>query len=856
MATDFQCQRLTCRPQKPLATVVFLSALLAVQVLVGTAMAGGSDEPKRPRLAPLLYEKLPSRIPNEYIVVFKPGTSRDVVQAVQSRVKRLGGTIKHVYSVVLTGFSCTLSDERAVQVLRAEPSVASISSAQKGSLEAVQDLNNPTPNPPYPNWPSNKWPMGLDRTSERKLPLDKRYTYSEEGAGVHVYVIDTGIRATHTEFGGRVTWGINTATTPYTGNTDDCSNDGHGTHMAGTIGGTTVGIAKQVTFHSVRATDCTSAPDIQDYIAAIEEVTKHVRTNGFGGKAVVNFSSGWDYVDTNLNNAVINSMNAIDPATSKRLDIIYVIAAGNRNNDACSWSPSSINAMSGVTKPIVVGAVNPLNDNRWVDPLNPNIASNIGTCLNLFAPGQDILSAGKGNNTSYITLSGTSSAAPHVTGVVARILSRAVHPVSTPQGVWCAMHAANNIHGTPQPVPNCPATTTSNWAGITDLGTGSPNEMLHYGSASDGKSDGDTHITTINGIHYDFQAAGEFVALRDANGLEIQTRQTSVSSVPSVSVNTAIAARVGQHRVSWQPNISGVPDPSGLQLRVDGVVTTIGETGLDLGDGGRILKSAAGDTLEVDFPDGTALFVASHWWADQSQWYLDVSVFHSPATEGIMGAIEQDSWLQPEFAATWGVTDETSLFDYATGLSTKTFALSSVPQDQIPPINSEVLALAQRVCESIVDPAIADHNRLADCAFDIAVTRDPIFAKSHRLAQRIQQGATNTTVTVERNLRRIREEVTLIAAVTRHGSVKSIPTGRVMFLLDGKELGKPVTLDANGQAQWKMSSHMVDGHRVTTQYLPDKDSVFLPSNSLDKTLPVEKKQIPHGNTGPRKHYKK
>ena len=109
---------------------------------------------------------------------------------------------------------------------------------------------------------------------------------------------------------------------------------------------------------------------------------------------------------------------------------------------------------------------------------------------------------------------------------------------------------------------------------------------------------------------------------------------------------------------------------------------------------------------------------------------------------------------------------------------------------------------------------------------------------------------------VERNLRRIREEVTLITTVTRHGSLKGIPTGSVMFLLDGKELGKPVTLDANGQAQWKMSSHRVDGHRVTTKYIPDKDSVFLPSNSLDKTLAVEKKQIPHGGAGSKKLYRK
>jgi hypothetical protein len=368
--------------------------------------------------------------------------------------------------------------------------------------------------------------------------------------------------------------------------------------------------------------------------------------------------------------------------------------------------------------------------------------------------------------------------------------------------------------------------------------------MLHYGSLNDGYNDGDPHITTVNGIHYDFQDGGEFVALRDANGMEIQTRQTPVATVPWVSVNTAVAARVGKHRVTWQPNISGKPDPSGLQLRVDGVLTTIEANGLDLGDGGRVMKSSAGDTLEVNFPDGTALFVTASWWANQSQWYLNVRVFHTPATEGIMGAVEPDSWLQQQFANTWRVTDQTSLFDYAPRLSTKTFTPSSFPKEKIRPVKPKNKALAQRVCRGIVDK-----NMLKDCLFDVATTGDPIFEKSLRIDQQIQRGATYTTVSDDRNLTRIGEEATFTATVARHEQGGAIPTGRVTFLLDGKEVGRPVKLDANGQAQWKMLRMMVSDHRVAARYIPDKNSVFQPSSSLDKKFTVEKGQIPHGGPG-------
>jgi len=455
--------RLRCldRSRKTHAILVFL---VVVPMFWGTANKESSAEPQRSRLAPLLYQNLPSRVPNEYIVVFKPGTPRDVVQAVQGLVIRRGRTIKHVYSVVLIGFSCTLSVD-VVHALRAEPSVASVSSVQNGFSDAVQQLD-PPPNP-RPNWPAHNWPKGLDRTSERGIPLDGKYTYSETGTSVHAYVIDTGILASHEEFGGRVSDGRNVASN--NNDTSDCN--GHGTHMAGTIGGVTVGIAKQVILHPIRATNCESPHTTSNYIAAIDWVTNHIMTKGYVGKAVVNFSNSWDYIDTNLNDAV---------RTSIASGITYVISAGNRNQDACGWSPSSINAVSGAPKPIVVGAVNPMNDTRWVDEGNPNLASNTGVCLNLFAPGAGIVSAWKGNNVDYHVLSGTSSAAAHVTGVVARILDVHVGITLSPEQVWRKLHDANNVCPTPcSPQPE-------QWQGVMEPRTkrpitGSPNELLHYG---------------------------------------------------------------------------------------------------------------------------------------------------------------------------------------------------------------------------------------------------------------------------------------------------------------------------------------------------------------------------------------
>ncbi len=741
-----------------------VSVVLAVQMFLCTAMA---QNERRPELAPLINEELPNRIPGQYIVVFKTGTQRAALLSAQERVNALGGKIRHTYTVVVRGFSASLSDS-AVQALRAMPDVAYIEVDQVASLSTEQF--NP--------------PAGLDRTSERLLPLDNRYTFSETGVGVHVYVIDTGIRPGHDQFGGRVSGGINTMNAA--AGTDDCH--GHGTHVAGTIGGKDFGIAKAVALHPVRAGDC-SDTYLAPLIAAVEWVTLN-RTL----PAVVNLSSRVIASPT-FDTAVVNSVTA---------GVTYAVAAGNDNDNACNYSPARVPVA------ITVGAINPANDTRAG-------FSNFGTCVDLFAPGVSTLSAGIASNTATATMSGTSMAAPHVAGVAARYLQ--THPAATPAAVWIAIHAANDVFP-----------TTAGWAGVVNGGAGSPNELLHYGSLNDGVNDGDPHIITVNGVHYDFQTGGEFVALREANGLEIQTRQTPVASAPWVSVNTAVAARVGKRRVTWQPNLSGVPDPTGLQLRVDGVLTTLGANGLDLGSGGRVMKLGA-DGIEIGFPDGTALLVTSNWWSGQNQWYLNVRVFHTPATEGIMGIIAQDEWTKPAFAEAWRVTDKTSLFDYAQGTSTKTFVSPAFPEEKIPPMKPENVALARRVCRPVADERI-----LRDCLFDVGTTGDPIFARTSLASQKLQRGATVTSLAVDGASVPAKGNVRFIASVALHVRGEAVrgaavPAGSVRFTLNGTAVGKAVPLDKHGQARWTVSPRVLGDGRVVAEYVPARNSAFLPSAS-------------------------
>ena len=290
---------------------------------------------------------------------------------------------------------------------------------------------------------------------------------------------------------------------------------------------------------------------------------------------------------------------------------------------------------------------------------------------------------------------------------------------------------------------------------------------------------GDPHITTTNGIHYDFQPAGEFTALRNADTqFELQTRQSPVLTMfnpgpnpytglaSCVSLNTAVALRVGKRRVTYQP--SGPSSTAErMVLRVDGMPANLAN-GVDLGGGNIINKGTNGGELDVRLADGTRVIVIPLFWSTQGYWYLDVQVFNTPAREGVMGPIltgeflprgpnganfgpkpapllDRHILLNQKFANAWRVKPNTSLFDYAAGTSTADFTDLNWPsppggscdtttiKGQVPKVRESRTDLAQRACRGIKDKAI-----LADCIFDVTVMGDTIAAKGHLRADKLK----------------------------------------------------------------------------------------------------------------------
>lgn len=449
---------------------------------------------------------------------------------------------------------------------------------------------------------------------------------------------------------------------------------------------------------------------------------------------------------------------------------------------------------------------------------------------------------------------------------------------------------------------SCAASTSPDWYGKfstswTGGGTAATRlrDWLDPGNTGTLAIDGDPHITTLDGTHYDFQGAGEFVALRDPGGAEIQVRQSPIATTfapgadahhglsTCVSLNTAVAARVGAHRVSYVPNLSGVPDPSGLQLRVDGVLTTLGASAINLGSGGRLAKTAAPGGIEINFPNKYTMYVTPGWWSSQGKWYLNIGVVPtapatsmsgaSPAdgfamTGGLGGAILRGSWLPAlpdgsslgpmpaslndryvalyqKFGEAWRVTGESSLFDYAAGTSTESFTLKSWPPKNPPcelPNQTAVtpldLAVAKRLCRAVV----GEKDR-ANCVFDVQVTGERGFARTYRENQRVAAGATNITVRDALDPSYIGQEVAFVAEVTRRANEKDpVRGGRVQFMLDGKAVGDPVDLDRRGQAYWKTRSLKPGLHKISASYLASQDSGLLSGTGDDQMHEVLEKR--------------
>ena len=386
------------------------AALLAAAVATWSALSGGAAS-AAPAEGQILYADSAAAIKDSYIVALKSG----VTTSAGTLTARYGGTVGHTYSAALRGFSAKMTAQQARR-FAADPAVDFVQQDRVVKLAATQ------PNPP--SW-------GLDRIDQRNLPLDNSYTYPSTGSSVHAYIIDTGIRFTHTTFGGRATSGRDTVDND--NDATDCH--GHGTHVAGTVGGLQYGVAKGVALVGVRVLNCQGSGTTAGVVAGVDWVTANAIK-----PAVANMSLGGG-ADAALDASVANSISS---------GVSYGIAAGNGDIfgnplDACTQSPAR------VPTAITVSATQ-INDNKAS-------FANIGTCVDIFAPGVNITSAWLTNDTATNTISGTSMATPHVVGAAALVLQ--ANPNFTPQQVrdFLVNNATSNVVGNP--------------------GTGSPNKLLY-----------------------------------------------------------------------------------------------------------------------------------------------------------------------------------------------------------------------------------------------------------------------------------------------------------------------------------------------------------------------------------------
>lgn len=421
------------------------SVFLAATVVVGSLVSGAAAA-------------APGAQRSTYIVVFKNGVN---AQAEAAQLRGQGHSVRFVYENVFAGVAVDLP-VAAARGLANNPNVVSVEPDSVMTIDATQN--------------SATW--GLDRSDQRDLPLSTSFTYpNSAGTGVTAYIIDTGILTSHSEFTNRVGSGY-TAITDGRGTTD-CN--GHGTHVAGTVAGTTYGLAKSARVVPVRVLDCNGSGYMSGVVAGVDWVAANAVK-----PAVANMSLGGG-ASSSLDTAVANLHNK---------GVTVVVAAGNSSADACTSSPAR------APLAITVGATDSADAQAWF--------SNYGSCLDIYAPGVGITSAWIGSSTATNTISGTSMATPHVVGAAA--LALGLNPK------MCSSQVRDVLVNASTPDK------------VTSIGTGSPNKLLFVDSTAATTS---VVITSTSPLPPAAQGSSYSTSLQACGGTGVNHTWTTTSALPS-----------------------------------------------------------------------------------------------------------------------------------------------------------------------------------------------------------------------------------------------------------------------------------------------------------------------------------